>query len=225
MTSLRVVVSANPAETFAGVTAPRRVTVLSSTVTGPQGIPGGGGGFVTDFGAWPGVLGGIGLSQSAGGFWHGSTFHFPFAIAAAVTITEKWVEVMTLASGHTLYVAIYEDGGGGQPGVLAHSFASVDTTTTGVKKETGLTVTLAAGKYVLAWSNTSSTAQYRCVSALQTTATGLNSALGSNLFLQKLERSGTPPSGVWADPGSAWATGNGGSVPGIYCPIYFVWSE
>lgn len=43
MTSLRVVVSANPAEAFAGVTAPRRVTVLSSTVTGPQGVPGTGG--------------------------------------------------------------------------------------------------------------------------------------------------------------------------------------
>lgn len=40
MTSLRVVVSANPAETFVGVTAPRRVVVLSSTVTGPQGVPG-----------------------------------------------------------------------------------------------------------------------------------------------------------------------------------------
>jgi len=142
--------------TVTGTPTAGQVPIASSGTAAAWGTPSGGGGA----GVPPVVIGG---TYTAPPGYHviyrdiavtapsDTARYYPMRLDTAWEITAVGINVLTLAAGSLVHVALYDDVGNNMtPGtrIAAPSGAGFSGATTGAKEATGLSITLAAGNYV-----------------------------------------------------------------------------
>jgi hypothetical protein len=108
----------------------------------------------TTYGAGvPGLVSGSNRSGATSGIIVGRIIWVPFTTLATITVTEAMIRVTSAATaGGTWLAAIYNANSSGQPTSRVANLTPTPlaTDSTGVKKSTGLSVSLSAGNYFLA---------------------------------------------------------------------------
>ena len=177
---------------------------------------------------------GIGVSQEAfglpGAVWTYGNFYitctanrvyyFPFKVDAAITITKVAVKVDTLAALGKGLVGCYASSGALQPtGASLLTSGELDTSSTGLKQTTGLSVVLTPGIYLASFqasvSVTLTCASYGVPGLMQLT-TGM-ATWAQNHYVARTYDATNP------NPAPAWDTSSVGST-GFQGPVGFAWT-
>ena len=139
----------------------------------------------------------------------------PIIIREACTLTEMWVAVSTLASSSHVTLALYNASVDWQPGTLVSGASGeIDSSSTGLKKITGLSISLSRGNYLTRVHSDSNptlrTARgHPAVGAIIGTSTGTSQQLSG--LTETITYTSTPES-----PGTAWTGVASGSAAHDY---------
>lgn len=81
----------------------------------------------------------------------------PIYVATEMSFDQAWVSIFSTPGASTGRMGVYNNGGDSpadfKPSTLVQDFGTVDTSSTGSKSITGLSLTLARGWYWLAWAS------------------------------------------------------------------------
>lgn len=150
--------------------------------------------------------------------WGASTYYVPIIVASAITLSDARMDVTATGTATTARVAWYNPSTGTshQPGSLVADMGTATVSATGTKTISS-TVTLAAGRYLVAW-----TANGTFTTNISIGASGGASSwvdLANNNMTAIMSVSSDQTAG-FASTGTAWTSWSGENR-GWYMPIYF----
>lgn len=91
----------------------------------------------------------LGSASAVGPISAGTIWMQPTMIQGDITVTGVAVRCFTSAASSLVRVGLFAADGEWQPSSLTNEFATFDTTSTGVKSTTGLSVSMPAGRYLI----------------------------------------------------------------------------
>jgi hypothetical protein len=200
--------------TNAGATAPEWATVSSGGVASGTPVPSGGIGS-DDWFLPPGITENASMNITA--WTRDVIWYIPFLVPAAITVTAGAVRTTTGAASSLARVGIVAADTTWQPSSLVYEFATFDTSATAVVTKTGLSVALAAGRYLIAFKTEvgNPSLAYNSFSVTGRPGRFGLSAGGSSVAVGTVATS----AGAYANPPAAWAN----HVVGC-CPFYMRWT-
>lgn len=163
----------------------------------------------------PGAVGGGTLGTvavAANNVWYA-----PILVPRAITITAAAVRCTTGVASSLARAAIVSADSTWQPAARVHEFSTFDCSTSGVKSQTGLTVTLPAGRYLVALKTEGGAPTLAQVTAQSPVA--VITALSAGGAVTHWSGTTGTSAGAYADPPPSWTSFGAG-----YHFVFFRWS-